>query len=106
MEILTVLRNLTEVKKISDIHKKIWPEFFEKILSGEKKFEIRLDDFHVKSGDILILEEWDPKTKNYTGRKIKKKISYLLHTKDMYFWDDQEILDHGFVVMSLEDEEV
>jgi len=85
-----------------DIRKKIWPEFFEIVASGKKRFEIRLDDFSVKEGDVLILEEWDPKTKDYTGRKIRKKISYVLHTQNLYFWTDEEIQDHGFVVMGFE----
>jgi hypothetical protein len=29
--------------------------------------------FELKEGDILILEEFDPETNTYTGRKIKKK---------------------------------
>lgn len=86
-----------------EIKKKAWPEFFEAVLSGKKKFDLRLDDFQIKEGDVLVLEEWDPKTKNYTGRKISKKISYVLHTKDLYFWTDEEIQNHGFVVMGLED---
>lgn len=55
------------------IEKKTWPEFFEEILNGKKKFELRLADFDIKSGDILVLREWDPETKDYTGRKIEKK---------------------------------
>lgn len=53
-----------------EIRKKIWPEYFELIKSGKKRFELRVDDFDVKDGDTLVLEEWDPGTKEYTGRKI------------------------------------
>ena len=55
------------------IEKKVWPEYFEEILLGNKTFELRLNDFDVEEGDILILEEWDPKIKEYTCRKIEKK---------------------------------
>ena len=65
------------------IKKKAWSELFEKVLSGKKKFDIRLADFDIKEGDILILEEYNPKTKQYTGRVIKKKVGYILSTKDM-----------------------
>jgi len=51
-----------------EIKKKIWPKYFELVKSGKKKFEVRLADFRIKEGDILILEEWDPKTEKYTGR--------------------------------------
>ncbi|MCX6743585.1 MAG: hypothetical protein NT116_05095 [Candidatus Parcubacteria bacterium] len=30
-------------------------------------------DFKIKAGDILILQEWNPKTKKYTGRELRKK---------------------------------
>jgi len=60
------------------IKKKIWPEYFKLVKSGKKKFELRLADFRAKKGDILILEEYNPKTKKYTGRKIKKKVKYVL----------------------------
>jgi len=59
------------------IHKKIWPEYFEAVVSGKKKYELRLNDFEVEEGDILVLEEWDPKAKSYTGRKIEKKVTYV-----------------------------
>lgn len=84
---------------MAEIKKKAWPELFQDILEGKKKFDLRLDDFKINEGDVLILEEWDPKTKEYTGRKIEKKIKYILHTNQLPFWDDEEIVEHGFVVM-------
>ncbi len=38
------------------IHKKVWQEYFDKIISGKKKLELRLADFEVNEGDILVLE--------------------------------------------------
>ena len=35
------------------IKKKIWPEFFELIKSGKKKFELRVADFDIKEGDTF-----------------------------------------------------
>ena len=40
-----------------EIHKKISPEYFEAIKSGEKTFEYRVNDFECEPGDILVLEE-------------------------------------------------
>lgn len=57
-----------------NIEKKIWPEYFEKILSGEKEFELRLADFNVEEGDNLILKEYNPHLKNYTGRMIIRQV--------------------------------
>lgn len=84
------------------IKKKAWPDFFNKMLSGEKKFDIRLADFNCNQGDILILEEYDPKTNKYTGRKLEKRITYVTKTKDLKFWSEEEIEKHGFQILSLE----
>jgi len=84
------------------IEKKTWPEYFEKVLSGEKNFDLRLADFDCEAGDILVLREWDPKLKEYTGREIEKKVSYVIKTKDIKFWPQEEVERHGFMVMSLD----
>ncbi len=41
-----------------EIHKKISPEYFEKVLSREKTFEYRVNDFECEPGDILVLDEY------------------------------------------------
>ena len=73
------------------IEKKIWPEYFQKILDGEKNFEIRLADWECNKGDVLVLKEWNPKTKGYTGRVIEKEVNYVLKTKDIDFWPKEEV---------------
>jgi hypothetical protein len=60
------------------IRKKIWPKFFKKVQDGKRNFELRLADFKIKEGDILVLEEYNPQLKKYTGRKIEKKVNYVL----------------------------
>jgi len=62
---------------MTEIKKKTWPELFQKVLEGKKNADVRLADFNLKEGDILILEEYNPKTKKYTGRTIKKKVKNL-----------------------------
>ncbi|MDP2641580.1 MAG: DUF3850 domain-containing protein [Candidatus Yanofskybacteria bacterium] len=85
------------------IKKKIWPEYFEAVASGKKKFELRLNDFDVHEGDTLVLEEWDPKTKQYTGRKTEKRVSYVGKFKiDQLFWPEEEIKEKGVQIISLE----
>lgn len=44
---------------MASIKKKIWPKYFTQVKSGKKRFQLRLADFKIKEGDILILEEWD-----------------------------------------------
>jgi len=84
------------------IKKKIWPEYFELIKSGKKKFELRSADFDIEERDILILEEWDPKTKEYTGRKIEKTVSYILKFNLNDFGQEEVIQEKGLLVMQLE----
>jgi len=81
------------------IKKKAWPEMFEAVLIGKKNFDLRLDDFECNEGDILVLEEWNPETKEYTGRKIEKKISYVVKTKDLKFWKKEDADKFGLQVI-------
>ncbi len=82
------------------IEKKVWPEYFEKILEGVKKFELRLADFECKVGDILVLKEWNSKTKRYTGRSLEKEVTYIAKTKNMNFWPKEKIEKYGFQIIS------
>ena len=84
------------------IEKKVWPEYFQKILEGKKKFDLRLNDFECGEGDILVLKEFDPETKKYTGRVLEKKITYVVKTKDSKFYKKEDVDKHGFVIMGLE----
>ncbi len=85
------------------IKKKIWPEYFEAVASGKKKFELRLNDFEVNEGDTLLLEEWDPKTQQYTGRKIEKQVTNVSKFKiDQLFWPEEQIKEKGIQIISLE----
>jgi len=82
------------------IEKKTWPELFEKVKSKEKNFDVRLFDFRCSPGDVLVLKEWDPKTEKYTGRSLRRKVKFVLKTKNIEkFWDKSEIKKHGFQVV-------
>jgi ASC-1-like (ASCH) protein len=94
-----------------EIHKKILPEYFDALASGEKKYELRLadEDFaDMKVGDVLVLEEWTGlgSERKPTGRSMKKTISHTHHfTLDELskFWPREEIEEKGLLIMSLED---
>jgi len=86
-----------------EISKKITEKFFDKILSGEKKFEIRLADQEYNVGDILILNEIDD-DEEYTGRSLKKKIGCLSNTKtDNNHWPQDQIDKYGLIVIQLDE---
>ena len=88
---------------MATIKKKIWPEYFEAVVSGKKKYELRLNDFEINEGDTLILEEWDPKTKEYTGRNVEKKATYVgKFMIDKSFWPEEQIKEKGIQIISLE----
>ena len=84
------------------IEKKVWPEYFQKIIEGKKKYELRLADFNIEEGDFILLREWKPETKDYTGREIKKKVSFVLKTKDIKFWPKEDINKFGLQIISFD----
>jgi ribosomal protein S17 len=82
------------------IEKKVWPEYFQKILNGKKHYELRLADWDCEEGDVLILKEWNPETKEYSGRVLEKEVTYVGKTKNLSFWSKEEIEKHGFQIIS------
>ena len=82
------------------IEKKIWPESFQKIIGGKKTYDLRLADFACNPGDILVLREWDPKKKEYTGRMIEKEVTYVGKTKNQKYWPKEDVEKHGFQIIS------
>lgn len=85
------------------IKKKTWPEYFAAVASGRKKFDLRLNDFEIREGDTLALEEWDPATRTYTGRAVEKRVTDVRRFKiGELFWPREEILEKGIQIISLE----
>ncbi len=87
---------------MASIHKKVLREYFEDIISGKKKFELRLADFEIHEGDTLVLEEWNADKKEYTGRKIEVVATYIIKTKDKTFWPPDDVLRYGFQIIQFE----
>lgn len=56
---------------------KIDPEYFNKVETGAKTFEIRKNDRNFHLGDKLILREYDRHKQNYTGRQLTAKVTYI-----------------------------
>lgn len=58
-------------------HLKIQPEYYEAVLAGTKRFEVRKDDRvpRYAVGDTLILEEFADDT--YTGRDAAVLVDYV-----------------------------
>lgn len=73
---------------------KTWPEYFMAIERGDKDFEVRKFDRPFKVGDTLILQSYDPKTKEYNGEELVKKITCIVDTFGV---------KKGYVVMGIKD---
>lgn len=76
---------------------KTWPTFFGAVMSRTKPFEVRKNDRDFQPGDILCLEEWDPESEAYTGSRLLKHVTYVLH-------GGQFGIEPGYVVMGIGDE--
>ncbi|MEM5646474.1 DUF3850 domain-containing protein [Bacillus cereus] len=65
---------------------KINKVFFTPVLEQIKTFEIRKNDRDFHIGDKVILNEWDDKNQQYTGRNVKVEILYITdyEQKDNY----------------------
>lgn len=73
---------------------KIKSEYFLKVLSGEKTFEIRLNDRNYHVGDLLELNEVVDGA--YTSRKLVVKVEYMLTHNDF-----SDGIPNNYVVMSI-----
>lgn len=87
------------------ITKKIDTEWFDMILSGKKKFELRLADFDFEEGDVLRLEEWvgEGEDRKPTGRFIDKPAIYMQKI-DLKKWIEQqpELVEKSFYVIQFD----
>ncbi len=87
------------------VRKKLWQEYFDRVASGKKKYELRLNNFEIVEGDTLVLEEWDRDKQEYTGRASEKKVSRVNRFKfeDLYtFWSKEDIEEKGIQIISIE----
>ncbi|MBI4101395.1 MAG: DUF3850 domain-containing protein [Candidatus Nealsonbacteria bacterium] len=88
------------------IKKKCWPEFFEKFVSGERTLELRLADFNLESGDTIVMEEYDPEKKQYTGRQASflcRKVERSAQNP-LQFYNVEDVKKHGFWIVELENQ--
>lgn len=90
---------------MKEIHKKVQgKEYFDAMLSGQKTFECRLNDWECEAGDVLILEEVDDENMQYTGRVIRKKVGFIGKTKDFTWFSKDDVDKYGYQIISLLDE--
>lgn len=78
----TLVRDLPQPRGVERLpiehHVKSWPELFEAVSSGSKHHEMRrATDRDYRVGDVLVLQEFDPATKSYSGREHRVRITYV-----------------------------
>lgn len=79
---------------------KTWPVFFMETWALNKRFELRFNDRDFRCGDLVVLREWNPDTKLYTGREAEALIDYVMDAAVV-----SELMDldqyYNYVIFSL-----
>jgi len=57
---------------------KTWPEYYQPMEEGIKRFEWRRNDRNFEVGDCLLLKEWTSATGSYTGREQLVYVEYIM----------------------------
>lgn len=96
---------------------KCWPVYFQRVWTGDKTFEVRLDDRGFQRGDRVVLREWDPKPactcpladnrgqhldtcEKYSGRTISARIGHVMASTSPR-GNQRGFVGMGYVVFSL-----
>lgn len=57
---------------------KTWPDVFDSMRRGYKTADFRLDDRGFNVDDKLILKEFNPVNKKYSGREIRALVRHIV----------------------------
>lgn len=71
---------------------KIAPQFYDAVVSGRKRFELRKNDRGFSVGDLIKLKEWSDG--RYSGRESVFRIGYILSGYDG--------LDPDYVILGID----
>lgn len=80
---------------------KSWVGLFEPIYKGDKTHELRVLDRDYQVGDRLILKEYEPITKEYTGRECEVEVTYITSAKHQACAFSPFALHQGMGVLSI-----
>lgn len=83
------------MSKTGRVHElKSWLVYFNATIRGMKKFEVRYNDRHYLEGDELVLKEFDPHLRIYTGRQVRADVTYVMPLEPLG-------IAPGFVVLAI-----
>ena len=73
-------------------------EYLKSIMDGSKTFDVRKMDRPFDYGDDIVLQEWNPETKQYTGKEWHGEITYILA--------DERFCKKGYCVLGIKMSEI
>lgn len=74
---------------------KTWEPYYTDVFMGHKNFELRKNDRNFKVGDKVILKQYDPIKKEYSGKNLARTIIYILEGGSLG-------LEEGYVILNIE----
>ena len=84
------------------IIKKVKEKYFNAILDGRKRFEVRLANFECEAGDTLMLREQEEISNDLSGRELDCEVLYKFNTKEIEkFYTKEDIDKYGLVVLAV-----
>jgi ASC-1-like (ASCH) protein len=69
-----------------------WPHFFEAVWDGRKTAELRRDDRGFAVGDIILLQEYEPTSGDYSGREILARVTHIVDSATFGLQDGHVML--------------
>jgi len=80
------------------VEKKLWPDYFDADRLAPTDF--KLADFDLQDGDQIRFREWDPATKQYTGREYTRTVKRVTkHESPTRYWQQEELDKHGMYII-------
>lgn len=66
----------------------------------ELPVDFRLADFKLQDGDQIRYREWDPKTKQYSGREYTKTVKRVTkHESPTRYWSNKDLNRKGLFLI-------
>jgi len=75
---------------------KTWRPYFRMVALGQKSFEVRHDDRGYRTGDVVLLLEFDQLKNEFTGRGLRAVIGYIERGDRHAFGDLEDASDQRF----------
>ena len=80
---------------------KIWPRFYHAVKSGEKTFEIRINDRAYQKGDRVVQRYFDPQSQDEDYSDIYKDLTHDIGF--VYQIDDKRVAFSLLPISAIED---